>query len=131
MNAESDVDVQPSAMVISEQLFSLAAREGSRELIIDPVFGRVTYGEAAEQVERLAYGLRAHGISSGDIVIVQLPNWAPFLLFHIALSAIGAVTVTIPIVYRERELSGVIALTGARALVVPTIFNGFDYVVSK
>ena len=115
------------AAVISERLFALAARDGGRELIVDPVFGRVTYGQAAEQVERLAHGLRAHGIGAGDIVILQLPNWAPFVIFHIALGAIGAVTATIPIVYRERELAAVIELTGAAALVVPAAFHGFDF----
>ena len=113
--------------VISERLFALAARDGGRELIVDPVFGRVSYGQAAEQVERLAHGLRAHGIGAGDIVILQLPNWAPFVIFHIALGAIGAVTATIPIVYRERELAAVIGLTGAAALVVPAAFHGFDF----
>lgn len=115
------------AAVISERLFALAARDGARELIVDPVFGRVSYGQAAEQVERLAHGLRAHGIGAGDIVILQLPNWAPFVIFHIALGAIGAVTATIPIVYRERELAAVIELTGAAALVVPAAFHGFDF----
>ena len=115
------------AAVISERLFALAARDGTRELIVDPVFGRVSYGQAAEQVERLAHGLRAHGIGAGDIVILQLPNWAPFVIFHIALGAIGAVTATIPIVYRERELAAVIELTGAAALVVPAAFHGFDF----
>lgn len=115
------------AAVISERLFTLAARDGARELIVDPVFGRVSYGQAAEQVERLAHGLRAHGIGAGDIVILQLPNWAPFVIFHIALGAIGAVTATIPIVYRERELAAVIELTGAAALVVPAAFHGFDF----
>ena len=95
----------PEGAVISERLFTLAAQDGGRELIVDPVFGRVSYGQAAEQVERLAYGLRAHGIGRGDIVILQLPNWAPYLIFHVALSAIGAVTVTIPLAYRERELA--------------------------
>ena len=117
----------PEATLISERLFAVAERDGSRELIIDPVFGRVSYGAAAEQVERLAWALRAHDLGRGDIVILQLPNWAPFLIFHMALSAIGAVTVTIPIVYRERELAGVIGLTGAKALVVPAGFHGFDY----
>ncbi len=117
----------PEGAVISERLFTLAAQDGGRELIVDPVFGRVSYGQAAEQVERLAYGLRAHGIGRGDIVILQLPNWAPYLIFHVALSAIGAVTVTIPLAYRERELAGVIELTSAKALVAPAVFHGFNY----
>ncbi|MDA0261613.1 MAG: AMP-binding protein, partial [Proteobacteria bacterium] len=117
----------PEAMLISERLRAIAEHDANRELIIDPLFGRLRYGDAAEQVERLAAALRAHDLGHGDVVILQLPNWAPFLIFHIALSAIGAVTVTIPIVYRERELAGVIALTGAKALVVPPAFHGFDY----
>ena len=78
-------------------------------------------------MERLACGLRNLGIGHGDVVIVQLPNWAPFMILHMALTAIGAVTATIPIVYREHELTGVIRLTEAKALVVPREFHHFDY----
>ena len=113
--------------LISERLFGIAESDPGRELIYDPVYGRISYAHAAEQVERLAYGLRNLGIGHGNVVIVQLPNWAPFMILHMALTAIGAVTATIPIVYREHELTGVIRLTEAKALVVPREFHLFDY----
>tara|TARA_A100001037_G_scaffold305826_1_gene347601 strand:+ start:3428 stop:5059 length:1632 start_codon:yes stop_codon:yes gene_type:complete len=113
--------------LISDRLFGIAKSDPGRELIFDPVYGRISYAQAAEQVERLAYGLRNLGIGHGDVVIIQLPNWAPFMILHMALTAIGAVTATIPIVYREHELTGVIKLTEAKALVVPREFHRFDY----
>jgi cyclohexanecarboxylate-CoA ligase len=115
------------APVISDRLFELAEQDTDRELLIDPVFGRFSYGEVAGQVERLAAALRHLGFGSGDVVILQLPNWAPFLVFHLALSAIGAVTANIPFVYRERELGNILRLTKAKGLVVPGRYRGFDF----
>jgi acyl-CoA synthetase (AMP-forming)/AMP-acid ligase II len=108
-------------------LFEIAERDCDRELIVDPVSGRFTYGDIAQQVERLAYGLLHYGIGPSDLVVLQLPNWTPFLTFHLALTAIGAVTVNIPIVYREHELNQVIELTEAKALVLPVGFRGHDF----
>lgn len=113
--------------LISDRLYEIAADDPRRELAIDPVYGRLAYGKAAEQVDRLAAGLLRHDIGSGDIVVLQLPNWAPFLIFHLALSRIGAVTATIPIVYREHEIRSVVGLCHAKAIVVPACFSGFDY----
>ncbi len=112
---------------ITQRLAALAAATPDRELVVDPVFGRTSYGEAVALVDRLALGLKAQGLGPGDIVILQLPNWAPFLWLHLALTRIGAVTATIPIVYREREMTSLLALTEAKALVVPGVFHGFDY----
>ena len=112
---------------ITQRLAALAAAAPDRELVFDPVFGRTSYGEAVELVDRLAHALRAQGLGPGDIVVLQIPNWAPFLWFHLALTRIGAVTATIPIVYRERELTSLLALTEAKGLVVPGVFHGFDY----
>jgi acyl-CoA synthetase (AMP-forming)/AMP-acid ligase II len=114
--------------LLCDRLQAIAARDPGRELVVDEVRGRHTYGQVAEQVERVAAGLRALDIGAGDVVVVQLPNWAPFLVLHLALTAVGAVTATIPIVYRTRELTGVLALTGAKALVVPDVHRGHDYV---
>ncbi len=112
---------------ITGRLFEIAEKDCDRELIVDPVFGRFTYGDIAQQVERLAHGLRHYGLGRGDLVVLQLPNWTPFLTFHLALTAIGAVTVNIPIVYREHELRRIFDLTEAKALVLPASFRGHDY----
>ncbi len=113
--------------LITDRLFEIAERECDRELIFDPEFGRYTYGDVAGQVDRLAIGLRQHGFEPGDMVVIQLPNWAPFLIFHLALTRIGAVTVNIPIVYREHELKRILDLTEAKGLVLPVVFRGHDY----
>jgi acyl-CoA synthetase (AMP-forming)/AMP-acid ligase II len=113
--------------LITDRLHEISAADPRRELIVDPVYGRLSYGDAAEQVGRLAAALHQHDIGAGDVVILQLPNWAPFLIFHLALSQIGAVTATIPIVYREHEIRSVAGLSDAKAIVTPAVFSGFDY----
>ena len=113
--------------LVSDRLADIARRDPHRELVFDPVLGRFSYSDIYAQVRRLAHGLAARGIGPGDVVILQLPNWAPFLTFHIALTAIGAVTALVPFVYREHEIGGVAALTGACALVVPDEYRGFSY----
>ena len=115
------------ARLVSDRLADIAREDPDRELVFDPVFGRFTYAGIDARVGRLAHGLVARGIGPGDVVILQLPNWAPFLTFHIALTAIGAVTALVPFVYREHEIGGVAALTGACALVVPDEYRGFSY----
>lgn len=113
--------------LVSDRLADIAREDPRRELVFDPIFGRLSYADVDAQVRRLAHGLVARGIGPGDVVILQLPNWAPFLTFHVALTAIGAVTALVPFVYREHEIGGVAALTGACALVVPDEYRGFSY----
>ena len=113
--------------LVSDRLADIAREDPHRELIFDPVFGRFSYADIDAQVRRLTHGLVARGIGPGDVVILQLPNWAPFLTFHIALTAIGAITALVPFVYREHEIRGVAALTGARGLVIPDELRGFSY----
>ena len=113
--------------LITDRLFETADRDPDRVLIIDPRFGRYSYGDVAGQVERLAWALRERGFASGDIVVVQLPNWAPFIIFHLARTVLGVVTTNIPVIFREREVGGILALTGAKGLVVPDDFRGFDF----
>lgn len=118
---------EPEGWLISDRLFAIAKRDPDRELIVDDVFGRFTYAQIAEQVRRVACGLHELSIGPGDVVIIQLPNWTPFIVFHLALSTIGAITGNIPFVYREREVGAILRLTRAKALVVPRSYRGFDF----
>jgi len=62
--------------------------------------------------------------SAGDRAIVQLPNWSQFVVFHLALTAVGGVTVNLPLTCREKELGNIHAITGAKVLVIPASFQG-------
>lgn len=113
--------------LVTDRLMQIARSNPDHAFVVDPVDGQQSYAQVAEKVEYLIGGLAAAGIGRGDVVIVQLPNWTAFVVVHLALSAIGAVTATIPIVYRDRELAQVLRLTDARMLVVPARFRGHDY----
>ncbi|MCP4979885.1 MAG: AMP-binding protein [Gammaproteobacteria bacterium] len=111
---------------LSDRIFNIAERDPDREFVVDPVFGRFTYGEIADQVERLAFGLRSSGFEAGDSVIIQLPNWTPFLVFHLAITAINGITINLPLAFRERELGNVLRISGAKGLVIPSGYPGRD-----
>ena len=121
------MSVGPDQTVISERLFEIAKRDPERPLVFDPRVGRFSYGQVARRVERLATALHRQGLVPGDVVPVQLPNWLEFVELHLALTAIGAVTANLPIGYRQHELDAVLALTEARAMVLPRAFGRQDF----
>jgi len=115
----------------SETFYSvLAARASShpdRVAIVDRG-RRVTYGELKTRVDRVAAGFKALGIGSGDVVTIQLPNWAEFAYVFVALERLGAVANQIGPDFRSREVDYILRFSESRAFVCPASFKNFDYV---
>ncbi|MFM1988884.1 MAG: hypothetical protein RJA99_1841 [Pseudomonadota bacterium] len=88
---------------------------------------RFTYRELATMADRVAVGLARLGVGRGDVVGMQLPNGWPFTVLYLACSRIGAVLNPLMPIFRERELSFMLAHGEAKVLVVPKRFRGFDH----
>jgi cyclohexanecarboxylate-CoA ligase len=86
-----------------------------------------TYAQLGDQALRLAAGLKRLGIERGDRVVVQLPNWAEFVLISVALSRLGAVLVPVMPIYRGAEVSYVVEHSGAVAAITCEEVKGFSY----
>ena len=89
--------------------------------------GRYTYAQVARDVERIAHGLRAHGVTPGSAISCQLPNWSELILLFLAASRLGAVINPIPPTYRASELRFMVSLLESRVMVIPEVFRGFRY----
>src|SRR5207302_9957600 len=87
----------------------------------------MTFAEYRAAAERAAAGLAAMGIGEDTAVTWQLPTWIESFVLVAALSRLGAVQNPVMPIYRPREVGFVTKQTGARLLVVPTSFRGFDY----
>jgi cyclohexanecarboxylate-CoA ligase len=87
---------------------------------------RVTYGELETRSARLADGLIAHGIQSGDVVAVMMSNSAEYAALVFAILSIGAIYTGIPVAYGEREMSAILKTSNARALALSPAFRGTD-----
>ena len=88
---------------------------------------RHTWSVLARLVERVAHGLRAHGVERGGVISCQLPNWSEFALIFLAAGRLGAVVHPIPPTYRASELRFMLGLLESQVLVIPEAFRGFDY----
>ncbi len=88
---------------------------------------RLTYAEWDALAARVAAGLVKLGLSKGDIVAVQLPNWVEMCVAQIALSRIGAVIQPMHTVYREREMASMLEFCNARAVILPQEYGGFAH----
>jgi len=88
---------------------------------------RLTYAELARLAERVGIGLARLGVERGDVVSVQLPNWWQFTVLFLACARIGAVMNPLMHIFRERELSFMLAHGEAKVAIVPKLFRGFDF----
>lgn len=88
----------------------------------------ITYAALRAEVDRCALGLLELGITSGDVVSFQLPNWIEWVVLHYACTRIGAVSNPLIPIYREREIGFMVGLAGSKLVVVPREFRGFDHV---
>lgn len=88
---------------------------------------RFDWRSLADTIARCAAGLEDLGVSAGDIIAVQLPNWWEFMVVSLAANRIGAVVNPLMPIFRERELSYMLGFAEAKVLVVPKVFRGFDH----
>ena len=88
---------------------------------------RLTYSELRARVDRLAVGLMDLGIAKGDVVLLQLPNWAEFVYSYFALQKIGSIPILLISGYRQLEVSHLARLTEAKAWIVPDLYRNINY----
>jgi cyclohexanecarboxylate-CoA ligase len=87
----------------------------------------LSWGRLHEDSLRLARRLRALGVGPGDPVAYQLPNRPEFVTITLAVLRLGAICMPLMPMFRERELSFMLAESGARVLIVPRSYRGFDH----
>ena len=97
-----------------------------RDALVDASV-RSTYAQLDKLVDRRAAGLAGYGITTGDRVVVQLPNVAEFVVVCFALWRLGACPVFCLPSYRSVEVSHLCRLAQPVAYVIPDVHLGFDY----
>jgi fatty-acyl-CoA synthase len=113
---------------IGENLDAAVRRFPDRPALIDvPAGRRWTYAELAADVDALALGLLAVGVTVGDRVGIWAPNCAEWVLTQYATAKIGAVLVNINPAYRTSELEFVLNQSAARLLVAAQRLKTSDY----
>jgi cyclohexanecarboxylate-CoA ligase len=112
--------------LLDDYLEDATARSPRRAAVVDGTT-TLTYAELADRVGAASAGLRALGVTRGDVVSIQLPNWWEALVAHLAVIRLGAVSNPLMPILRERELRFALTTARSRVLVVPGTFRGFDH----
>jgi acyl-CoA ligase (AMP-forming) (exosortase A-associated) len=101
---------------LDDLLFGAAARS-PRAPALTAGEARLSYGELAALVDRLAGGLRSIGVDRGDRVAVFLEKRIETVAAILAASRAGAVSVPVNPVLRAPQVGHIVADSGARVLV--------------
>jgi len=88
---------------------------------------RLSYGQLNERVAAVASTLTELGVSRGDVVAFQLPNWWEFVAVYLACVRIGAAANPLMPIFRHRELAFMLALADSKVFIAPAQFRGFDH----
>ena len=126
--ASGSASVPLLSETIPQNLARTVAAHGERDALVaveqDLCY---TYTEFAAEVDRLARGLMAIGVSKGDRVGIWSPNYAEWVLVQYATARIGAILVTINPAYRSSELEYVLNQSQISVLVAVESFLTSDY----
>ncbi len=87
----------------------------------------LTWAELNTRVDRAATLLLHTGVTAGERVAIQLPNWAEFVVIAVAAMRIGAVVCPIMPIFRQREVKFALQRSQARLFIVPEEFRGRRY----
>jgi cyclohexanecarboxylate-CoA ligase len=86
----------------------------------------VTLAEIYARAERVARGLQDLGVSPGDVVAMQVPNWCEGAIAHAATWLCGAVVLPIVPIYGPREVGFILRQSGAEILILARHWRGRD-----
>lgn len=81
---------------------------------------RLSWDELGDEIDRFSILLHAQGLRRDDIVVLHLPNSVEQYLAYLACARLGLIVTPVPVQYREHELSHVLAITQAAAVLTFT-----------
>lgn len=87
----------------------------------------LTLPELVAAGERIAAAWHQLGLREGDVIAIQMPNWAETAVSYAAAAFLGAVFVPIVPIYGSAEVGFILRQSRARALLVPTRLRRLDY----
>ncbi len=111
---------------LHERLNSLAHSRTDHTALIEPE-RKASFGQLAVEVKRLAGYFAHRGIKAGDRVALWLPNSIEWVSAFLALSHIGAITLSVNTRFRVHELQDLIDRGQASGLVYWPGFKGIDF----
>jgi cyclohexanecarboxylate-CoA ligase len=93
--------------------------EGETELSVRQIW---------DQANAVASAMRKRGLKEGDIVAMQLPNWAETMVIYLAASLTGVILIPVLPILRDSEVRFMLRDSKCRLLFVSGSFRNFDYV---
>jgi long-chain acyl-CoA synthetase len=102
--------------------WAIAEDEPGRIALVLPDGGRRTFGELAAEAHRIAHGLRALGLRSGDCVALLAGNGELFYAASLAAQETGLYVVPLNWHLTPREIAHVIGDSESRALITEAEF---------
>jgi acyl-CoA synthetase len=88
---------------------------------------RGTIGDVDRAARSLAGSLQSKGVGPGDVVVIQLPNWAEAGIAFWAAAYLGAVVVPIVHFYGAKEVDYILRSTAPDVVVTADHFGHADY----
>ena len=79
----------------------------------------LTFRELHQTVEGAADALRVNGLRPGDVAAVHLPNVWEHVVLELAIGALGAVVMPLPLTLGQAELREMLTRSRAALLLVP------------
>lgn len=107
------MDARAAAPVLLTDLLDRAAAAYPGRPALDFMGRRWTYAQVQSEATRLAAGLSGLGVSAGDRVVLCLPNTPYFVIAYFAVLKIGGIVVSMNPLYTAREMSHLVADSGA------------------
>jgi acyl-CoA synthetase (AMP-forming)/AMP-acid ligase II len=104
------------------------ARASPDKIAIVDSRGRLTYRDYESRAKRLASYFVKLGLTSDDVIAIQLPNWSEFAVAVNAAMFVGIPFCQFHSDFRHREVEFVLRFTEASAIIIPREFRRFDHV---
>jgi fatty-acyl-CoA synthase len=111
---------------LSDWLDDCVRNHGDRPMVITDD-RELSYADIGAESRRLADGLAAIGVRTGDRVAMVMANYPEFVPIKFAIARAGAIAVPLNYLYRSEELRFVLADSGCRVVVTMTGFADLDY----
>lgn len=121
----NSITVERVDYTLFDLLDDCVAQCGDR-LFLDDGRRQITFADFQVRVERAAAGLAERGLGRGDFVLLQLPNLVECAEAHLAAGRLGAVSVPLLPLYREKELRHFLNLFNPKMAVIASGTASYD-----